>query len=59
MTITEQWITALCWLVACIMIVALVAVATPATPASSCYAPKNQLHPQIQWDPKTWGRGLA
>jgi hypothetical protein len=41
-----------------IVIVALVYANATAQPAS-CYAPKNQLHPQIQWDPKTWGRGLA
>jgi hypothetical protein len=58
MTITEQWITALCWLLACIMAVSLVYASASAAP-TSCNATKNQLHPQIQWDSKTWGRGLA
>jgi hypothetical protein len=57
MTIIVQWLTALCWLLACIMAVLLIYASIAPVEPDSCYAPK--LHPQIQWDPKTWGRGLA
>jgi hypothetical protein len=49
-------IAVILWLAICALIIAT---APSVQVIGSCYAPKNQLHPQIKWDSKTWGRGLA